>query len=144
MRKMVFGRKLSRSRKAREALIRSLIRAIVIYGQITTTRAKAKAIVGDIDKIVNLAKVNNVSNQRNLLSKLGNDSKTVKSLFTKVAPKFGQRKSGFIKITNLSQRRGDRAEMVRIEWSEKMAESEKVKAKSVKTKKLEKTKTKKK
>lgn len=138
MRKKVFGRHLSRGRKARRALFRSLIRALALYGKITTTKAKAYAIVGEIDKIIGLAKENSLAARQRILINLGNDRKTTDLLFKKIAPVFKERKSGFTKLTPLPVRRGDAAEMTRIEWSEKITEKQS-KSKKI-TKKIEKIK----
>lgn len=120
MRKMVFGRHLSRGRKARRALFRSLIRALAVSGKITTTKAKAYAIVGEIDKIIGLAKENTLAARQRILINLGNDRKTTDLLFKKIAPVFKERKSGFTKLIPLPLRRGDAAKMMRIEWVEKI------------------------
>jgi len=127
MRKMVFGRQLSRGRKSRTALFRSLIRALAISGKIVTTRAKAKAIIPQIDKLITAAKKNSISSRRKALSKLGNDRKTVDLLFLKIAPAFKERTSGFTRIILLPRRTGDMAEMVRLEWVEKIETEEKPK-----------------
>ncbi|KKU23858.1 MAG: 50S ribosomal protein L17 [Candidatus Woesebacteria bacterium GW2011_GWD1_47_21] len=118
MRKMVFGRHLSRSRKGRIALFRSLIRALTISGKIVTTRAKAKALIPQIDKIVTAAKKNSVSARRRVLAELGNDRATTDLIFVKIVPAFSNRNSGFTRIVLLPARRGDKAQMVRLEWSE--------------------------
>ena len=47
MNKRVFGRQLSRSRPAREALFASLTQSLIINGSIVTTRAKAKAVISN-------------------------------------------------------------------------------------------------
>jgi len=118
MRKMVFGRHLSRSRKGRIALFRSLIRALTISGKIVTTKAKAKAVIAQIDKIVTAAKKNSVSARRRVLASLGNDRGTTDLIFLKVVPAFSNRSSGFTRIVLLPARSGDKAQMVRLEWSE--------------------------
>ena len=134
---MVFGRKLSRGRKSREALFKSLIKALVIYGKITTTYAKAKAITAEVDKIVNIAKENSITAKRRVLAKLNNDREIVEKLFL-AASKFAGRKGGYTRITNLPPRRGDMAKMASIEWVEKIEEpkkkKEKVEKKTVKGK----------
>ncbi len=124
MRKMVFGRKLSRGRKSREALFRSLIKALVEYGKITTTYAKAKSIIGEVDKLVNLAKRKDLEARRRVLGYLGNDRKITDLIF-KIAPKFTGRQGGYTKVTNLLPRRGDMAKMVSLEWTEKIETEEK-------------------
>lgn len=125
MRKKVFGRKFSRSKKSREALFRSLIRALVVSGSIETTKAKAKAISGQIDKLVSDAKIDSLAKRRAVLAYLANDKVSTKILFNKVAPVFSQRKSGFTKIILLPPRKGDGAEMARIEWVERIGISNK-------------------
>jgi large subunit ribosomal protein L17 len=120
MNKKVFGRKLSRSRPAREALFASLAQALIGNGKIVTTKAKAKAVQGSIEKMVTLARTGGVASERKVLSKLDNDRKAVNILFQKIAKAFSVRKSGFTRIISLPPRVGDNARMVRLEWTEKV------------------------
>jgi len=122
MRNKVFGKKLSRSRKGRRALIRSLIKALIANGKITTTKAKVKAIQGQVDKLVTLGKKGTVSARRDVLAFLGNDRKTTDFFFMKQVPVFKDRTSGFTKIILLPRRRGDNAEMATLEWMDKYVE----------------------
>ncbi len=125
MRKKVFGRQLSRSRKAREALFRNLIRALILQSSIKTTKAKAKAIVGEVDKLITRAKKNTVASQRLLLAKLGNDRETLEKLLA-IAKIADKRSSGYTRSINLPRRVGDLAQTVRIEFVDKpQAKSEK-------------------
>src|SRR5436190_10833104 len=118
MRKMVFGRKLSRSRKSRRALFRSLVLAIVKEGKIVTTKAKAKAVIPLVDKVITLGKKNTLSSKREILSDLGNDQKTTDRILNVLVPSFESRTSGFLRIIPLPLRRGDSAEVVRLEWTD--------------------------
>lgn len=120
MNKKVFGRKLSRSRPAREALFASLMSALIKNGKIVTTRAKAKAVIPDVEKTVTLAKKGDLSARRKVLAMLDNSKESVSILFNSVAKAFQGRPSGFTKITSLPRRRGDNAETVRLEWVEKI------------------------
>jgi len=122
MRNKVFGKQLSRSRKGRRALIRSLIKALIANGKITITKAKAKAIQGQVDKLVTLGKKGTVSARRDVLAFLGNDRKTTDFFFMKQIPVFKDRTSGFTKIILLPRRRGDNAEMATLEWMDKYVE----------------------
>ncbi|MEK7111859.1 MAG: 50S ribosomal protein L17 [Patescibacteria group bacterium] len=126
MRKKVFGRHLSRGRKSRRALFRSLIRALVASGKIVTTKAKAKAVIPQIDKLITLAKKKTVAARRKVLSELGNDRETADLIFSQVLPAFTKRNSGFTRIVLLPARAGDSAQLVRFEWSDQIATSEKV------------------
>ena len=149
MKKRVYGRKLSRERDTRRALFRALIRALVKYDKIVTTKAKAKAIQGDIDRLVNLAKDGSIQTQRRLFASLGNDKETTKAFTERIAPSFKERKGGYTRIINLPRRKGDAAEIVRIEWVKptlakevKKEEKKKSKKKSTASKKKEDTKKK--
>lgn len=122
MNKKVFGRKLSRNTQSRKALFRSLISAIIQYGEITTTKAKAKAVVRDIDKLMTLVSKNTVASRRSVLAKLANDKKTTDKLFFDYIEFTKKRKSGFTRIISLPARKGDAAEMAKIEWVDKLTE----------------------
>lgn len=129
MRKMVFGRQFSRGKKGRTALLRSLVRALVLSGKITTTKARAKAIQGQVDKYVSHAKKGNLALRRKVLAEMGNSRETVDVLFGKIAPAFKERKSGFTRIIPLPPRKGDQAQMARLEWVEKKDENVSTKTK---------------
>ncbi len=125
MKKKVFGRKLGRSRPAREALFASLSRAMFLNGKIVTTRAKAKAVQGDLERLVSLAKKGELSAQRKIMAYLDNSKDAFSALIYKVAPIFSSRTSGFTRLISLPRRKGDNSQMVRIEWTEKMSEDKK-------------------
>lgn len=132
MKKRVFGRQLSRERDTRRALFRSLIRALVKHGKIKTTKAKAKAIQADIDKLVNLAKKDSISAKRRIFAILGNDKETTKKILKEVVPSFSDRSGGYTRIVPLPARRGDAAQIVRFEWVKEI-EVKKTKATKEKT-----------
>jgi len=129
MRKMVFGRKFSRGKKGRIALLRSLVRALVLNEKITTTKARAKAIQGQVDKYLSHAKKGSLALRRKVLAETGNDRETVDVLFGKIALAFKDRKSGFTRIIPLPPRKGDHAQMARLEWVEKKDENVSTKTK---------------
>ena len=132
MKKKVYGRKLSRGFNARKALFRALIRAIVMHGSIETTKAKAKSIQSDIDKLVTLAKKGGINERRRVYAHLGNDRKTTDRLFEIAKKTFFSRNSGFTKIVKLPRRKGDGAEVAKIEWTDMLKMKEKVKSKKIK------------
>lgn len=131
MNKRVFGRKLSRSRPAREALFASLAQALIKNGKIVTTRAKAKAVIGSVEKMVTLAKRGDIAARQNVLSKLDNRRESVEVLFKEVAKAFSNKNSGFVRIVSLPNRTGDNARMVRMEWTEKVEMKSLPKSKSL-------------
>lgn len=115
--KKVFGRKLSRSRPAREALFSALAKSMVLSGKMVTTKAKAKAVQRDIEKCVSLAIKGTLDGRRKVLAYFDNAKDVTDVLFQKTAKLFGDKKSGFTRIINLPRRKGDNAEMVRMEWT---------------------------
>ena len=146
MNKKVFGRKLSRSRPAREALFTSLAQSLIKNGKIETTRAKAKAVVPGVEKMVTFARKGSLAGRRRVLGMLDNSREAADILFSNVAKAFLVKNSGFTRIISLPRRRGDNAEMVRLEWTEKVEfETKKKEGKPTKkeTKKEEKKETKK-
>lgn len=146
MKKKVFGRKLSRGRPAREALFANLIKGVILNGKIVTTKAKAKAIQGKLDKMVTLAKKGGIPQRRKVYAFLDNSKDATDRLFAIVTNTFKERKSGFSRIINLPRRSGDNSQMVRLEWVETVVEEEPKKAerqekgKKVKTKEVKKVK----
>jgi large subunit ribosomal protein L17 len=139
MNKRVFGRKLSRSRPAREALFASLSQAMIKNGKIVTTRAKAKAVIGSIEKMVTLAKKGSIAARRDVLAQLDNKREAVEVLFQKVVKAFPGKTSGYVRIVSLPRRVGDNAQMVRMEWTEKIEAPQVVKVSKVEKVKTEKT-----
>jgi large subunit ribosomal protein L17 len=138
--KKVFGKKLSRERATREALFVSLVESLVINKKINTTRAKAKAVVGLIDRLVSLAKKGTLASKRQILKRLKGNKKIATIIWAEVVNYFPERNSGFTRIIPISQRKGDLAKMVRLEWTEVKLKKEEVKKEDLKTKKDKKVK----
>ena len=136
MRKRVFGKKLSRSRTARTALYRLLTRSLFENQKVVTTTAKAKGVQIYIEKIITLARKGMLSSQREVLARLANDKKTVKNILDFC--KNTKRTSGFTRIVLLPPRRGDNAEMARLELVDKLEKVEKKEKKGKKEKKVKK------
>ncbi len=128
MNKRVFGRKLSRERSSRELLFVSLVENLVLNNKIVTTKAKAKSVQGMIDSLVVLAKKQTLASKRNILAKLKGKKEISTILWRDVANTFQNRVSGFTRIISLPQRKGDMAEMVRLEWVENVTKTEKPKS----------------
>lgn len=124
MRHHVSGYKLNRSKDHRKALRRTLIKQLYEHNRIKTTLAKAKAVRGEAEKLITLAK-NSASgsdidkvNARRQAAAFFNDAAVVKKLFDDVAPRFENRNGGYTRMIKLGQRTGDSAEMVILELVE--------------------------
>ena len=124
MRHRIKGKKLNRTTAQRKALFRHLISSLFLKEEIKTTLSKAKAIKGLIDKLISKAKKDTLHNQRLVHAFLQN-KKATKKLVKQIAPRFKKRVSGFTRIIRLGRRRGDAAEIVRVELVEREAQKKK-------------------
>lgn len=112
---------LNRDTNNRKALFKSLISSLIQVGEIKTTEAKAKAIRGLTDKLIHKAQDGSVAARR-LLARFFGRRDVVNTLVDQIAPSMKDRKSGFTRIIPLGKRRGDNANMVKIELVAKPAE----------------------
>ncbi len=124
MRHHVSGYQLNRNKDQRIALRRTLIKQLFEHNRIQTTSAKAKAIRGDAEKLITLAKnsakgsdIDKVNARRLAASTLA-DAAIVKRLFDEVAPRFENRNGGYTRMIKLGPRVGDSADMVVLELVE--------------------------
>jgi large subunit ribosomal protein L17 len=83
-------------------------------GKIETTVTRAKEVRSLTEKMITVAKENNLHNQRMAMAFLTKEDVAHK-LFTEIAPKYADRNGGYIRISKLGPRRGDAAEMALIE-----------------------------
>jgi large subunit ribosomal protein L17 len=120
MRKQVFGRQLQRDTNERKALFKSLMGALIINESIKTTEAKAKAVKGQIEKIVTRAKNEGAKSERILQGYF--TTSVVRKLINEVAPRFVDRPGGYTRIIKTGNRLRDNAKMVILEWVEKKPE----------------------
>jgi len=119
MRKNVFGRQFKRDSRMRKALFRSLMREIILNGQIKTTEAKAKAIKGELEKHVTKAKVQGQASLVHLQKDFQLD--VALRLINEIAPKFKDRPGGYTRIIRLGNRLKDNAPIVIMEWVEEVS-----------------------
>ena len=98
MRHGVKGRAFNRPKNQRTALMRSLMRSLIIHEGISTTEAKAKELRPMIEKLVSSARVDSVANRRLVASRLGNDDEIVKKVFGTLAPRYAERPGGYVRI----------------------------------------------
>lgn len=95
------GRKLGRVKKVRVALLRSLARALILNGKMTTSIAKAREVRPFVEKLITLAGKGTLASQRLVASRLGNDKEATSKLTKEIAPKYKDRPGGYTRITKL-------------------------------------------
>jgi len=117
MKKHIFGRQLSRDTKERKALFRGLINSLVMQESIKTTEAKAKAIRGQVEKLITKAK--RKGKEADSLLKPLLHKASLEKVINDLAVRFANRPGGYTRIFSLSERFGDNAKMVIIEFVDK-------------------------
>ena len=124
MRHQVAGYRLGRTKGARIALRRNLIKQFFTHERIRTTRAKAAAIRGEAERLITIARnsaeateAQKVHAQRMVAARLGDNSMN-RRLFEEIAPRFANRNGGYTRMLKLGTRMGDSAEMVLLELVE--------------------------
>jgi len=126
MRHQVAGYKLNRTKSARIALRRNLIKQFFTHERIRTTTAKAAAIRGEAEKLITVARnvkdasdAEKVAARRLVAARLGgNSNEVVMKLFDEIAPRFAERDGGYTRVLKLGPRYGDKAEMALLELVE--------------------------
>jgi len=118
MRHRVAGRQLNRSRGHRRALFRNLITELFRHGRIRTTEAKAKAVRGEAERLITLAKRGDLHARRQVLDTV-TDVQIVKRLFEEIAPRYQERPGGYTRLVKVGPRLGDAAPMVILELVER-------------------------
>ena len=109
MRHRKAGLKLKRDIGARRALLRGLVTNVIEEERITTTVPKAKAARPLVERMITLAKEDNLHARRQAAAFLMTKS-SVEKLFEKLGPRFNQRNGGYTRIVKLGWRKGDGAE----------------------------------
>jgi large subunit ribosomal protein L17 len=114
MRHGVSGYKLKRNVAARNSLLRGLVTSVIESDFVITTVPKAKAVRPLVDKMITLAKEDTLHSRRQAAAFLRTPA-SVQKLFEKLGTKFGQRNGGYTRIIRLGWRKGDGAELAKLE-----------------------------
>lgn len=110
----VTGRKLSRYKDQRKALLRGLVCQLIQHERITTTLAKAKETRIVAEKLITHGKKGNLHHRRLALAQIPN-KRVVAKVFDNIAPRYATRPGGYTRIVKLGPRQGDAAPMAVIE-----------------------------
>lgn len=131
--------KLGRTTSHRRCMFANMLKSLVTHGSVTTTVEKAKELRRHAERLITLAKKNNLASRRiakarmmvrhNVLdskearsARAGNtevyndDRLVIERLFAEFAPRFATRAGGYTRITKTGFRRGDNAAMAVLEF----------------------------
>src|SRR3954463_6937494 len=132
------GFKLGRNTSHRRALLRNLVTSVLVEDRVETTVAKAKAVRPHVEKMITLGKKGDLHSRRQALSFLQTDT-AVSRLFETVAPRYGDRQGGYLRIVRTGFRKGDGGEKAFVELigGEKFVEKKRQKSGEARSKKME-------
>lgn len=107
-------RKLGRTTAHRTAMLRGMVTFLFQNGKIETTVTRAKEVSSMAEKMITIAKKNDLHSKRMVMAFV-TDEDVCKKLFDEIAPKYADVNGGYTRITKIGPRRGDAAEMAIIE-----------------------------
>lgn len=103
MRHLKKGKKLHRKRDQRKALLKSLAANLILQERIKTTPIKAKQAKSKIEKLITIAKKQNLTALRRIKEYL--PEKAANKLYYEIAPLYKDRKGGYTRIIKTSIKR---------------------------------------
>jgi len=116
------GRKFSRERDQRRALLKGLATSLVEHGKIETTHPKAKELVRYIEKIITKAKKGDLASRRAVIAGLSTQAAAFR-LVDGIAPQLTARNSGHVRVERTRLRVGDGAQMATIAFVDTIDEA---------------------
>jgi large subunit ribosomal protein L17 len=123
MRHRVAYRKLGRVTEHRIAMLRNQAQALLRHEAIQTTVPRAKELRPFVERMITIAKrsltapegsTHGVTARRTVARDLA-DREVVQKLFDSIAPRFADRPGGYTRLLRFGHRRGDNAEVARVE-----------------------------
>lgn len=108
------NRKLGRTSDQRKAMLRAMVTYLLENGQIKTTVTRAKEVAPVAEKMITLAKKNDLAAYRQALGFITKED-VAKKLFQELGPKYAERNGGYTRVVRIGPRRGDAAEMAIIQ-----------------------------
>lgn len=116
MRHAVRSQRLSRPSDHRAAMVHTLVKNLIVHGQIQTTVARAKEAQRLADRLITMGKDGSVHARRRAFQILQNRT-LVKQLFADLAPRFLDVGGGYTRVIRTSFRRGDGAQRAMLAFS---------------------------
>ena len=117
MRHRKAGRQLRRTSEQKLALMRGLATSLIEHEKVETTEAKAKELRPFVEKLITKAKEGTLHARRRAGRHVRKREAAVQ-LFEEIGPRYASRAGGYPRIHKTGHRKGDGAEMARIELIE--------------------------
>ena len=117
MRHRKAGRQLRRTSEQKLALMRNLATSLIEHEAIETTEAKAKELRPFVERLITKARSGTLHDRR-LAGRHIQKREAADKLFQEIGPRFASRPGGYTRILKTRHRKGDGAELARIELVE--------------------------
>jgi len=115
MRHKVKSTRINRNSAQLKALVRSLVTAIILREDVSTTKPKAKIASALLDRIISKAKIKDKMNWIRYIKRyLYEESASIK-VIEDLVERYKDRQSGFTRIVKTKNRPWDNAQMVKIQ-----------------------------
>mgnify|MGYP000485450144 CR=1 FL=1 len=108
------NRKLGKRTDQRKAMLRAMVTYLLGERQIKTTHHPRKEVAPLAEKMITLAKQNDLAAYRQALGFITKED-VAKKLFQELGPKYAGRNGGYTRVVRIGPRRGDAAEMAIIQ-----------------------------
>ncbi|MFA5070128.1 MAG: 50S ribosomal protein L17 [Patescibacteria group bacterium] len=93
----------------------SLIASLIMRDKIVTNLSRAKVLRSAAEKLITQAKKNNLASRRLILKVV--PPKEADKLITVIAPRYREKKGGYLRLSRLKNRFGDNAPQAVIEFT---------------------------
>ncbi len=107
-------KRFSRRNGPRKMLLKGLLVNLIESQKIVTTEAKAKELKRHFDKLVTLAKKQDMNSLRLIIGRLSNRD-AAKKLYFEMVPTLKSRTSGYTSVIKMPNRKGDNSPMAFIQ-----------------------------
>lgn len=103
-------------------MLRNMATSLFRHERIRTTEAKAKELRPFAERLISLAREDDVHSRRRARRHIA-DREVLQKLFDQIGPRYRDRPGGYTRILKLGARKGDGAELALVELTEGRGES---------------------
>lgn len=115
MRHRKISKRLSKQKRKKQPELRNQAVSLILHEKIKTTKTKAALLRSVIEKLITIAKKQDLTARRKLISYLPKMG-AVRKLIDEIGPRYMERAGGYTRIRKIGVRKGDSAEMAQIEF----------------------------
>jgi large subunit ribosomal protein L17 len=105
---------LSRPKGHRTSMIRGLASSLLEHEHVVTTTAKARAVTPYVERVITIAKKNDLSAKRRIAAMLSSEAARKKTV-DELSKRYQDRRGGYVSRKKAGFRLGDNAELIRLE-----------------------------